>query len=168
MKSGPTGECIPTGECSKSGGQSEAGHCPGDKDIQCCTHSTNQPSDSIPKLSDDEEDLSDNDDDEKSGDDDDKDSDDDDDEEDSNDDDDDDEKDSNDDDDQKLSDEGTCKIGNGTIGTCMCTTECAGKGGKSEAGHCPGAADIQVSYSFDLLSFSPDKSIVLHVRVLQC
>lgn len=36
IKNGLAGECMPTGECSKSGGQSEAGHCPGDEDIQVC------------------------------------------------------------------------------------------------------------------------------------
>ena len=36
VKSGLSGECMPTGTCSQSGGQSEAGHCPGDEDIQVC------------------------------------------------------------------------------------------------------------------------------------
>lgn len=107
---------MPTGECSKSGGQPEAGHCPGDEDIQCCTHPTNQPSD--------------DDDDEKS--------------------DDDDDKESNDDDDQESTDNGSCKIGNGTRGTCISTAACSSNGGTSEAGHCPGAANIQVSCFVDL------------------
>lgn len=34
VKSGLSGECMSTGACSQSGGQSEAGHCSGDEDIQ--------------------------------------------------------------------------------------------------------------------------------------
>ena len=157
IQSGLAGQCMPTGECSKSGGQSEAGHCPGSKDIQCCTHPTNQSSDGNQKSSDDDEDDdsgsnddgddegSNEDDDDKGSndDDDDKGSDDDDDDENSGD---DDDQKSNDDDDQKSNDEGSCKIGNGTHGTCISTADCSSNGGTSEAGHCPGATNIQVSY----------------------
>ncbi|MCJ1264543.1 hypothetical protein MMC22_004415 [Lobaria immixta] len=38
-KSGLSGTCISTSTCSSGGGKSEAGHCPGAADIQCCTHS---------------------------------------------------------------------------------------------------------------------------------
>jgi len=31
------GTCMKTADCASSGGTSEAGHCPGAKDIQCCT-----------------------------------------------------------------------------------------------------------------------------------
>ena len=108
VKSGLSGECMPTDACSKSGGQSEAGHCPGGKDIQCCTHAANPPSDDNQESSDD------------------------------------------DDDQDSSKDNGNCKIGNGTLGTCISTSDCSGNGGTSEAGHCPGAANIQVSHSIDL------------------
>jgi hypothetical protein len=39
---------------------------------------------------------------------------------------------------------GSCKQNDGTAGTCISTSACAAKGWKSEAGHCPGSADIQV------------------------
>lgn len=39
IRSGLKGECIATNECSKRGGRSEAGHCPGPANIQCCTTS---------------------------------------------------------------------------------------------------------------------------------
>lgn len=48
---------------------------------------------------------------------------------------------------QKSSDDGSCKISNGTLGTCISTTDCSSNGGISEAGHCPGATNIQVSCS---------------------
>ena len=41
---------------------------------------------------------------------------------------------------------GSCKHNDGTAGTCISTDACAAKGGKSEAGHCPGGSDIQVLY----------------------
>lgn len=141
---------MPTDECSKTGGQSEAGHCPGPKDIQCCTHPTTQSSDDDQKSSDDnDDDVEDpnEDDDEGSNDEDDGGSNDDNDDEDSNDD---------DDDDQESNDEGSCKIGSGTLGTCISTADCSSNGGTSEAGHCPGAANIQVS-------FFP---LIFHVRII--
>jgi hypothetical protein len=39
---------------------------------------------------------------------------------------------------------GSCTQNDGTAGTCISTSACAAKGWKSEAGHCPGSADIQV------------------------
>jgi hypothetical protein len=39
---------------------------------------------------------------------------------------------------------GSCNQNDGTAGTCISTSACAAKGWKSEAGHCPGNADIQV------------------------
>lgn len=38
----------------------------------------------------------------------------------------------------------SCTQNDGTPGTCISTSECAAKGMVSEAGHCPGASDIQV------------------------
>jgi hypothetical protein len=38
IDSGQKGECISTSACSTQGGHSEAGHCPGAADIQCCTY----------------------------------------------------------------------------------------------------------------------------------
>ncbi|RPB03954.1 hypothetical protein L873DRAFT_1730369 [Choiromyces venosus 120613-1] len=38
IKSGRRGECIKTTACSSNRGKSEAGHCPGDSTIQCCTY----------------------------------------------------------------------------------------------------------------------------------
>jgi len=38
IDSGQKGECISTSSCSTQGGHSEAGHCPGAVDIQCCTY----------------------------------------------------------------------------------------------------------------------------------
>ena len=40
----------------------------------------------------------------------------------------------------------SCKANSGESGTCISTSSCAAQGGKSEAGHCPGAADIQCCY----------------------
>ncbi|KAE8447053.1 hypothetical protein EG329_011188 [Mollisiaceae sp. DMI_Dod_QoI] len=40
INSGQKGECILTSTCSSQGGKSEAGHCPGATDIQCCTYGT--------------------------------------------------------------------------------------------------------------------------------
>lgn len=133
---------MPTGECSKSGGKSEAGHCPGNEDIQCCTYPANQPDDGDQKSSDDDDKDSNDDDDEHSSDDDDKNK--------SNDDDDDDDEKSSDDDDDESSDDDaksnndvTCKIGDGTPGTCISTTDCSGSGVTSTPGYCPGPNNIQ-------------------------
>jgi lysozyme len=41
-----------------------------------------------------------------------------------------------------------CSINNGQNGVCISTGSCKSGGGKSEAGHCPGAADIQVHHLF--------------------
>ncbi|RFU25668.1 hypothetical protein B7463_g10670, partial [Scytalidium lignicola] len=38
VNSGQAGVCISTSSCHSSGGSSQAGHCPGAADIQCCTH----------------------------------------------------------------------------------------------------------------------------------
>lgn len=38
----------------------------------------------------------------------------------------------------------SCKNKNGLSGTCISTSACAGDGGSSEPGHCPGGDDIQV------------------------
>lgn len=38
----------------------------------------------------------------------------------------------------------SCKSSNGLSGTCIPTDTCAGDGGSSEPGHCPGADNIQV------------------------
>ena len=38
----------------------------------------------------------------------------------------------------------SCKIKGGLSGRCISTSACSSGGGNSEAGHCPGAADIQV------------------------
>ena len=40
INSGQSGVCISTSSCSGSGGSSQAGHCPGPIDIQCCTYGT--------------------------------------------------------------------------------------------------------------------------------
>ncbi|PWW77286.1 hypothetical protein C7212DRAFT_185579 [Tuber magnatum] len=40
INNGRQGECIKTTACSSGGGRSEAGHCPGDSTIQCCTYGT--------------------------------------------------------------------------------------------------------------------------------
>ena len=40
----------------------------------------------------------------------------------------------------------SCKSKNGLGGTCISTSACAGNGGSSEPGHCPGGDDIQVGY----------------------
>jgi len=37
---GINGECVSTSSCSSAGGTSEAGHCPGATNIQCCTYGT--------------------------------------------------------------------------------------------------------------------------------
>ncbi|KAM7218178.1 Lysozyme-like domain containing protein [Rhypophila decipiens] len=37
----------------------------------------------------------------------------------------------------------SCTFNTGQSGTCMSTTDCASQGGSSEAGHCPGASNIQ-------------------------
>ncbi|KAK0545195.1 hypothetical protein OC846_004725 [Tilletia horrida] len=37
---GIVGECISTSDCSSNGGSSQAGYCPGDASIQCCTWSS--------------------------------------------------------------------------------------------------------------------------------
>lgn len=39
---------------------------------------------------------------------------------------------------------GSCTASSGLKGTCISTSSCSSSGGKSEAGHCPGAANIQV------------------------
>lgn len=41
----------------------------------------------------------------------------------------------------------SCKSDNGLSGTCIPTQACAGDGGSSEPGHCPGSHDIQVCCS---------------------
>ncbi|EON68222.1 hypothetical protein W97_07480 [Coniosporium apollinis CBS 100218] len=38
INSGQKGECVATATCRGAGGRSEAGHCPGAADIQCCTY----------------------------------------------------------------------------------------------------------------------------------
>ncbi|QDS76536.1 hypothetical protein FKW77_006119 [Venturia effusa] len=38
INSGQNGVCISTASCKSGGGKSEAGHCPGSADIQCCTY----------------------------------------------------------------------------------------------------------------------------------
>ncbi|EON68726.1 hypothetical protein W97_07984 [Coniosporium apollinis CBS 100218] len=40
FNSGQLGTCISTAECNAQGGTSEAGHCPGAANIQCCTCSS--------------------------------------------------------------------------------------------------------------------------------
>lgn len=40
----------------------------------------------------------------------------------------------------------SCKSKSGLSGTCISTSACAGNGGSSEPGHCPGGDDIQVCY----------------------
>jgi len=40
INSGQSGICISTSSCASSGGHSEAGHCPGAANIQCCTYGT--------------------------------------------------------------------------------------------------------------------------------
>ncbi|CZR55764.1 uncharacterized protein PAC_05652 [Phialocephala subalpina] len=40
VNSGQKGECISTSTCSSQCGKSEAGHCPGATNIQCCTYGT--------------------------------------------------------------------------------------------------------------------------------
>lgn len=40
INSGVAGTCIVTVTCSDQGGKSEAGHCAGPTDIQCCTYGT--------------------------------------------------------------------------------------------------------------------------------
>lgn len=128
---------MSTGACASSGGQSEAGHCPGDEDIQCCTHPAQSSGDDGQESSDngdeeandkDGDDVDDND--EKSGD--------------TKGSDDGDEEPSEDIDDES-SETSSCKTGNGTLGTCISTSDCSSNGGTSEAGHCPGTSDIQVS-----------------------
>lgn len=39
----------------------------------------------------------------------------------------------------------SCKIESGQAGTCVSTSSCKSSGGSSQAGHCPGPTDIQVS-----------------------
>ncbi|KAI9771410.1 MAG: hypothetical protein M1839_002800 [Geoglossum umbratile] len=46
----------------------------------------------------------------------------------------------------------TCKVNSGASGQCISTSDCAAAGGKSEAGHCPGAANIQVCRTSSVLS----------------
>ncbi|KAH6683965.1 lysozyme [Halenospora varia] len=40
ITSGQKGLCVATASCKSSGGKSEAGHCPGGIDNQCCTYGT--------------------------------------------------------------------------------------------------------------------------------
>jgi hypothetical protein len=47
-----------------------------------------------------------------------------------------------------------CKTKKAISGTCISTTSCSNTGGVSEAGHCPGAANIQVK-------FTASKTVVL-------
>lgn len=85
MNNGASGTCIDTGSCTSQGGTHEAGHCPGGSNIQCCTKpsgGSNPPPTS-------------------------------------------------------------CKVTSGLAGTCIDVSVCAGQGGYHEAGHCPGAANIQ-------------------------
>jgi hypothetical protein len=42
-----------------------------------------------------------------------------------------------------------CTANNGLFGTCISTNACSKQGGVSEAGHCPGGADIQCCYQSD-------------------
>jgi hypothetical protein len=145
VNSGQSGTCISTSECASQGWKSEAGHCPGAADIQCCykpSETTNPP---VPgptscKVNSGESGTcistsscaS-----------------------------------------QGLKSEpghcpgGTdiqccykpsqtseapapsttsCKVNSGESGTCISTSSCSAQGGQSEAGHCPGAADIQCCY----------------------
>ena len=72
---------------------------------------------------------------------------------------------------QSLAAPGTtsCTVNSGQNGVCISTGSCSSGGGHSEAGHCPGAADIQVSH---LLSHQFPKIltiyVVLHIRLLLC
>lgn len=45
----------------------------------------------------------------------------------------------------------TCTVNSGQGGVCISTSSCSSSGGHSEAGHCPGAADIQVDFCFTFL-----------------
>jgi hypothetical protein len=64
-----------------------------------------------------------------------------------------------------------CSISNGQNGVCISTGSCNSSGGKSQAGHCPGAADIQVHLllPFILIDRKTDTmNKVLHLRQLYC
>lgn len=58
-----------------------------------------------------------------------------------------------------------CSINSGQNGVCISTGSCKSGGGKSEAGHCPGAADIQVYKSSKIIGkFRLTMQTVLHLR----
>ena len=48
----------------------------------------------------------------------------------------------------------TCKIADGTSGECISTSSCSSNGGKSTAGFCPGATNIQVCFRLQSSAFS--------------
>ena len=82
---------------------SEAGHCPGPDDIQCCYSGTSQAPTQTPTPT-------------------------------------------------------ACTINSGQSGTCISTSACASQGWKSEAGHCPGATDIQCCYKLSETTNTPAPS----------
>ena len=47
VNSGASGTCISTSDCATQGGSSEAGHCPGASNIQCCTVSSACPTPTV-------------------------------------------------------------------------------------------------------------------------
>jgi hypothetical protein len=145
INSGQSGTCISTSACASQGWKSEAGHCPGATDIQCCykpSETTNTPAPSPTSCTVNSGEsgtcistgscAS-----------------------------------------QGLQSElghcpgptdiqccykpsqtsatpvpsiTSCKVSSGESGTCISTSSCAAQGGNSEAGHCPGPADIQCCY----------------------